>query len=85
MFLWNGFSFRGTYSISSHSLHLQLKPYVPYNIKKEVVQSEFTAKALFDATYGKKVAQLYGSRKINISDVKDVVDNYKDDESVTKS
>ena len=46
---------------------LQLKPYVTYDVKKVIVQSEFTAKDLFESTYGDEVLQKYLNRKLDIN------------------
>ena len=45
---------------------LQLKPYVTYNLKQVIVQSEFTAKDLFESTYGDDVVQKYLNNKLDI-------------------
>ncbi|XP_074652728.1 large ribosomal subunit protein mL41-like [Tubulanus polymorphus] len=47
----------------------KLKPYVPYNAP-EVVQSEFTAKNLFDATIAKEIKEQFRKGKISIDEIK---------------
>ena len=44
----------------------QLKPYVTYNLKEVIVQSEFTAQDLFDSTYGDEVVQQYQKNKLDV-------------------
>ncbi len=47
---------------------LQLKPYVSYRVK-EVTQSEFTAKDLFDATYGQEAVSQYSSDELDLDNI----------------
>ena len=49
---------------SCHSLCLQLKPYVSYKVT-DITQTEFTAKDLFDAIYGRELVKKCHDGKVD--------------------
>jgi Mitochondrial ribosomal protein L27 len=60
-------------------LCLQLQPYVSYKVA-DIVQSEFTARDLFNATYAKPIVEDFKRGKVDITDIKDRIDKIKSTE-----
>lgn len=55
---------------------LQLKPYVSYGVK-QISQSEFTAKHLFDATYAHEILNDFKNNNIDLKTAQDKIEQLK--------